>query len=231
MLTCPSLDAALHIADSSGQLRKNLQLWNLPVDFWTAVEKGTQSYRSDPKKAKDRELSTMPFMVTLNRQRKTLKSAYHAQSKIGWENFTKERFAEEWIKFIETHYANQGYTLKARNWAPTFISTLWEHMQRVWKFRNYIYHADANGRIVRYKCEEQQQRMEKIWEHHLELQGQLWQDQTTHFDHRETIYNLIYDSQRCWASLAEMYLHEAECPPMAEQNAFAQYVASILGVG
>jgi hypothetical protein len=139
----------------------------------------------------------MPFPVTLNRKRNALKSAYHAQSKIGWENFTKERIAEEWIQFIETHYANQGYKLNAQYWAPKFISALWEHIQRVCKFRNDIYHADTNGCIVRYTYEEQQRRMEKIWERHLELQGRLWQDQTTDFDHREMVDNLIYDSQRC----------------------------------
>jgi hypothetical protein len=76
---------------------------------------------------------------------------------------------------------------------------------------------------ARYKHEEQQRRMEKIWEQHLELQRQLWRGQTLHFDHLETIDNLRYDSQRCWASLIEMYFHEADCPPpVAEQNALAQ---------
>jgi hypothetical protein len=68
------------------------------------VEKGTQSYISNPMKAKDRELATTMFPMTLNRQRNVLKSAYNAQSKIGWENFMKVRIAEEWIQFIETHY-------------------------------------------------------------------------------------------------------------------------------
>jgi hypothetical protein len=42
--------------------------------------------------------------------------------------FTKGRIAEEWIQFIETHYANQGHKLKARDSAPKFISALWEHI-------------------------------------------------------------------------------------------------------
>jgi hypothetical protein len=143
----------------------------------------------------------------------------------------KGRTSEEWIQFIETHDENQGYKLKTRDWAPTFISDLWEHMQRVWNFIKNIYHADTNGRIARYKIEEQQRRVEKIWERHLELQGRLRRDQTLHFYHRETINNLIYDTQRCWASLSEIYIHEAECPPLMEQNALAKYLASRLGVG
>jgi hypothetical protein len=106
-----------------------------------------------------------------------LKAAYHAQSKIGWENLVKGRIAQEWIRLIETHYVNQGYKLKARDWAPKFIGALWEHTQRVWKFGNTIYDADQNEQIARYKREEQQIRMDKIWARHLELQGRLQQNQ------------------------------------------------------
>jgi hypothetical protein len=109
-----------------------------------------QSYVASPKKAKDRTILTTPFSATWNRERNPLKSAHHAQSKIGWENLVKGRIAQEWIQFMETHYANQSYTLKAQDWALIFIGALWEHTQRVWKFRNAIYHADQNGRITRY---------------------------------------------------------------------------------
>jgi hypothetical protein len=163
VLTCPSLEAALHIADSWGQLQKSPQRWKLPVDFSGQLwKRELRPCISDPKKAKDRELPVTSFPATLNRKRKALKSAYHAQLKIGWQNCTKERIAEEWITLIEAQYANNGYKLKARDWAPKFISALWEHMQRVWKFRNDIYHAANNERTARYKREEQQRRMEKI---------------------------------------------------------------------
>jgi hypothetical protein len=109
------------------------------------VEKGMQSYVTAPKKAKDRTIPTTPFSVTWEIERNALKSAYHAQSKIGWENLAKGRLAQEWTQFMETHYVNQGYKLKASGWAPKFSGALWEHTQRVWKFRNSIYHVDQNG--------------------------------------------------------------------------------------
>jgi hypothetical protein len=99
------VDAALHRAASWGQLRKSLPCFKLPNDFWTAVEKGMQAYIADPKKAKDRVLPAAPFPVTINRERNTIKSAYHAQSKIGWENLLKGITTQGWTKFIETHYA------------------------------------------------------------------------------------------------------------------------------
>jgi hypothetical protein len=110
-----------------------------------AVEKGTQSCVTAPRKKKYRIIPTTPFSATWNRERHALKSAHHAQSKIGWETLVKGRIAQELIQFIETHYANQGYKLTARDWATKFIGALWEHKQRVWKFRNAIYHADQNG--------------------------------------------------------------------------------------
>jgi hypothetical protein len=156
VLSFRSVDAALHRAASWGKLCKSLQRCKMPTDFWTAVKKGMQAYIADPKKAKDRVLPYPPFPVTLNRERNALKSAYHAQSKIGWENLLKGRIAQEWTQFIETHCTNQGHTLNAQDWAPRFIGALWEHTQRVWKFKNVIYHAGHNGRTSRYKQEEQQ---------------------------------------------------------------------------
>jgi hypothetical protein len=77
------------------------------------VGKGMKSYVNTPNKTKDRTILTTPFSVTWNRERNALKSAYHAQSKIGWDNLVKGRIAQEWVQFMETHYANQGYKLKA----------------------------------------------------------------------------------------------------------------------
>jgi hypothetical protein len=67
------------------------------------MKKGMQPYVSAPKKAKDRTIPTSPFSATWSRERNALKSAYHAQSKIGWENLVKGRIAQEWIQFMEAH--------------------------------------------------------------------------------------------------------------------------------
>jgi hypothetical protein len=71
--------------------------------------------------------------------------------------------------------------------------------------------------------------MDKIWARHLELQGRLLQNQLIHFDNREQKDILRYDSQIYWASLAEMYLQEAESPPQEDHHALAQYLASRQG--
>jgi hypothetical protein len=100
------------------------------------------SYVAAPMKAKDRTIPATPFSATWNKERNALKSEYHAQYKIGWENLAKGRSAQRWVQLMETHYANQCYKLKTRDGAPKFIGALWEHTPRVWKFRNSVYHAD-----------------------------------------------------------------------------------------
>jgi hypothetical protein len=58
------------------------------------VEKRIQSYVDAPKKAKYGTIPTTPFPSTWNRERNALKSAYHAQFKIGWDNLVKGRIAQ-----------------------------------------------------------------------------------------------------------------------------------------
>jgi hypothetical protein len=98
-----------------------------------------------PQRKQNIEPSQPHHYQRLGTEKDTLKSSYHAQSKIVWENLVKGSIAQEWIQFMETHYENRGYKkIKARDWAPKFIGALWEHTQRVWTFRNSIYHADIN---------------------------------------------------------------------------------------
>jgi hypothetical protein len=50
VLMCGSIDASLHRAVSWGKLRKSMELWHLPQDFWTTIEKGGNHYTEQPHK-------------------------------------------------------------------------------------------------------------------------------------------------------------------------------------
>jgi hypothetical protein len=52
--------------------------------------------------------------------------------------------------------------------------------------------------------------MEKLWARHTELLPKLWDFQKQHFDRRQRIANLRYESKRYWATLATLYLDDAE---------------------
>jgi hypothetical protein len=48
IVTCISLDASLHRSDSWEKVKKDIAIWKLPNDFWTAVQKGLQFYIDHP---------------------------------------------------------------------------------------------------------------------------------------------------------------------------------------
>jgi hypothetical protein len=47
-MTCRSLDASLHRADSWEKVKKDMAIWQLPNNFWTTVQTGLQFYTDHP---------------------------------------------------------------------------------------------------------------------------------------------------------------------------------------
>jgi hypothetical protein len=64
--------------------------------------------------------------------------------------------------------------------------------------------------IARHKLKALERDMEKLWARHIELLPKLWDFQKQHFDRRQRIVDLRYESKKCWATLAKLYLDEAE---------------------
>jgi enoyl reductase-like protein len=83
-------------------------------------------------------------------------------------------------------------------------------LKRLWQFRNDIYNQDNEGTTARYKLEALEIDMEKVWTRHTELLPKLWDFQKQHFDRRQRIADLRYESKKCWATLAKLYLDDAE---------------------
>jgi hypothetical protein len=63
--------------------------------------------------------------------------------------------------------------------------------------------------VARYKEEALARRMDIIWPKKYDLWDRLHEFELTHFNERDKITNLRYESKRCWANLAELYLEEA----------------------
>jgi hypothetical protein len=83
-------------------------------------------------------------------------------------------------------------------------------LKRLWKFRNDIYHQDNEGTIERYKLEALERDMDKLLAIHTELLPKLWDFQKQHFDRRQHVADLRYESNKCWATLAKLYLDDGE---------------------
>jgi hypothetical protein len=89
VISCRALDANLNRADSWEHVKKEMNVWKLPPDFWMATQEGIQFYIDNPEKRmmqeKDEPLISQgpsPFQPTLNNARNLLHQAYRAQSSV-----------------------------------------------------------------------------------------------------------------------------------------------------
>jgi hypothetical protein len=82
-------------------------------------------------------------------------------------------------------------------------------MDCILTYCNNIYHKNNSKKSSRYNIEALDRRYEKIWETHAGLVERLHDFQTKHYEDRQSIGNLSYESKRCWANLADQYIVEA----------------------
>jgi hypothetical protein len=101
----------------------------------------------------------------------------------------------------------------------------------LWKFRNDVYHQDNEGMIARYKLEALERDMEKLWARHIQLLPKLWDFQKQHFDRRQRIVDLRYESKKCWATLAKLYLCDVENNRLSNHGEIDQTNGWRAGVG
>jgi hypothetical protein len=190
-----------------------MERWHLPQYFWTTIDKGVNHYTERPHtrttQSKENE-PKKPFRVTFNTPRNLLQQAFRTQSHIGWDNFLKGRINRDWLTYVQHSEENSNGHGKSQEWPAKFIGGLWEHLKRLWQFRNDIYHQDNEGTIARYKLEALERDMDTLWARHIELLPKLWDFQKQHFNRGQRIVDLLYESKKCWATLAKLYLDDAE---------------------
>jgi hypothetical protein len=169
VLTCGSIDASLHRTTSWGKIRKSMERWHLPQDFWTTIEKGINHYIEHSHKRKIHLKDNEPqktFGATFNTPRNLLKQAFRTQSHTGWDNFLKGRISRDWLTYIRHNEAHSNDHGKSKDWSARFVGGPWEHLKRLWQFRNDIYHQDNEGTIAIYNLEALERDMENLWTRH-----------------------------------------------------------------
>jgi hypothetical protein len=103
IITCKSLGASLHRAESWTKVKKSMKVWKTPPDFWIVIEKVIDHYATHPLK---RDKENMPpesqthFGTTFYTPRNILQVAFRKQFYVGWENFLKGRICTEWCTYI-----------------------------------------------------------------------------------------------------------------------------------
>jgi hypothetical protein len=92
ILSCPSLDADYHRAASGQKVKKDMQMWRLPADFWTAIEKGIQHLSQDNQES---TIPPLPFQISVNPIRNHLREAFKEQNSIKWTDIYRGRLSHK----------------------------------------------------------------------------------------------------------------------------------------
>jgi hypothetical protein len=151
---------------------------------------------------------------------------------IKWSNLLKGRMSHRWQQFATAHVRSNKLDLRAQEWGPKFITSLWENSLWIWKFHNDAFHGDANAQVKRHKLEELEREKTQTWTRYIELQSLLHCFQQKHFESPDTVNNLRYDSQKCWTALAKLFLHEAVSrSPSNDTDLVPRYLTTRAGIG
>jgi hypothetical protein len=228
ILTCESLDANLNRSTSWVKLKKSMEVWHLPNDFWISMEKGVVHTTTH---AGTTNTVPLPFAISTDPGRMQLRGAFKERSKIGWLNVLKGRLSTRWQDFVTAHLKAIKSRFKADEWAANFVAALWEHTLRIWQNRNDAFHVDNEAQTKRYKLEALGRNKSQLRARGASLQDILHDYQTIHFAHPERIEDLRYDSPCCWATFATLYLDKVENRLPAAPEYTQRYRFSQVGIG
>jgi hypothetical protein len=128
-----------------------MQMWRLPPDFWTSMEKGLHHLSRDIQESTSPPL---PFQTSVNPLNNHLRAAFQEQNSIKWMDLLKGRLSHKWQKFATAHVRSKKLGLRAQEWGPKFATAMWDHSLRIWQLCNDDFHGDINTQVKRYKLEE-----------------------------------------------------------------------------
>jgi hypothetical protein len=113
-----------------------MEAWNLPTDFWIALEKGVAHTTHHAGTTIDTPLL---FTISINPGCMELREAFKHQIKITWINVLKERLSTRWQDYVASHLKLKKSRLKADEWTEKFVAELWEelrlHIQKIINWR------------------------------------------------------------------------------------------------
>jgi hypothetical protein len=86
------------------------------------------------------------------------------------------------------------------------IQALWDHMLRLWKYRNDALHDNDTKKVEQFKVESMDRDIEHLESRIGDLRHKLRNFQEEHMQRLEHVKTLHHNSIKCWATLAKMYL-------------------------
>jgi hypothetical protein len=128
------------------------------MTFGHPWKKGLNGYTRAP----NGSAITTHFPLTYNNRRNHLKLAFREQDRIGWDNLIKVRMGRQWIEYVKQHIQIENMKFKASEWAPKMIQALWDHMLRLWQYRNYALHENDTKKLAQFKVEAMYRDIERL---------------------------------------------------------------------
>jgi archaellum component FlaC len=110
------------------------------------------------------------------------------------------------------------------------ILALWDHMLRPWQYRNEALHKDDSKRVAQFKVEALDRDIERLAMQYNDLRSKLHDFQERNMERWEHIKRLQHNSRKCWASLAKLYLVEAETRIERDTHLLDQFLQGRVGI-
>jgi hypothetical protein len=79
----------------------------------------------------------------------------------------------QWIEYVKQHIEHENIKLQAKEWAPKMILAPWDHMLRLWQYRNDALHEDDSKRVAQFKVEALDRDMSRLVARHNDLWSKL----------------------------------------------------------
>jgi hypothetical protein len=111
------------------------------------------------------------------------------------------------------------------------IHALWFHMLWLWKYRNDALHENDMKKVAQLKVEALDIDIKYLEERHKNLRHKLRNFQEQHMKRVEHVRTLQYNSRKFWASLAKLYLDDAENRIETDTQLMDQYLQERVGIG
>jgi hypothetical protein len=179
--------------ESWAKALKAMTHWKLPNDVWIAMEKELSGYTRAPNGG---AIAT-PFPTTYKNRRNQLKLTFRKQDMIGWDNLIKGQMGRQWIEYVKQHIHNDNIKLKASDWAPKMIQTLWDHMLRLWQYRNDALHENDMKKVAQFKVDAMDRDIERLELQIEYLRHTLRIFQEEHMQRVEHVKTLQHNSRKC----------------------------------
>jgi hypothetical protein len=136
----------------------------------------------------------------------------------------------QWSEYIKQHIQKENVKLKASDWTPKMIQALWDHMLRLWQHRNDALHKNDTKKVAQFKVEATERDIERLEVRIEDLRHKLRTFQEEHMQQVIHVKTLQHNSRKCWATLAKMYMDEAENRIETNIQLMDQYLQGRTGV-